>query len=86
MIAVIVKEIMYILTIGYKEKHVKTKHKLSDRGCDLLPACLSALFSTLTEERWLQNVLNKEWRGVEWGEIGRSGRLGRRVNWDWCVK
>lgn len=24
-IAVIVKKIMYILTIGYKEKHVKTK-------------------------------------------------------------
>lgn len=30
MIAIIVKEIMYILTIGYKEKDVKTKHKLSD--------------------------------------------------------
>lgn len=29
-IALIVKEIMYILTIGYKEKHVKTKQKLSD--------------------------------------------------------
>lgn len=28
-IAVIVKKIMYILTIGYKEKHVKTKWKLS---------------------------------------------------------
>lgn len=82
MIAVIVKEIMYILTIGYKEKHVKTKHTLSDRGCDLLPACLSALVSILTEERWLQNILNKEWIGVEWGrnweewEVGKKSELG----------
>lgn len=53
-IAIIVKKIMNVLTIHFKERRQNwTKGKWY--GYEFLPACLSSLCSILTEERWIQN-------------------------------